>query len=65
MLFTAVVTSCTRTLDIQEDVNDNISRQTTYKIHAKESDSAFSSGDELYPDPDVPIKDTHDWKTKP
>lgn len=67
MLFTLVVTSCTRSLDIQEDFNEdfNISHQVNLKIQSRGSDSTSLSNTELDPDPDVPIKDTHDWKIKP
>lgn len=74
MLFALVATSCTGSLDVQEDVNENfkISQQESFKMQARESDSTKTSSSEndigLYPDPDepdIPIKDTHDWRKKP
>lgn len=67
MLFAVMATSCTRSLDIQEDFQENLNltQQVNLKMQSRESDSTSSSNMELYPDPDVPIKDTHDWKIKP
>ncbi|MCX8530850.1 hypothetical protein [Chryseobacterium luquanense] len=67
MLFALMATSCTRSLDVQEDFQEdiNLTHQVTLKMQSRESDSTSSTNAELYPDPDVPIKDTHDWKIKP
>lgn len=74
MLFALIGTSCTGSLDVQEGVNENfkISKQENFKMQARESDSTKTSSSEnnigLYPDPDepdIPIKDTHDWRKKP
>lgn len=74
MLCALVVISCTRTLDLQEDADENfkISQEGNFKMNARESDSTKTSSSEnnigLYPDPDepdIPIKDTHDWRKKP
>lgn len=74
MLLVLTATSCTRSLDLQENVNENfkISQHENFKMQAKESDSTKTSTMEnnegLYPDPDepdIPIKDTHDWRIKP
>lgn len=62
MLFALVVISCTRNLNFQEDFNEdlNLIKQANLTMQAQESDSTSSNNIEL--DPDVPIKDTHDWK---
>ena len=74
MLLILTATSCTRSLNLQEDINDNVKilQHENFKPHAKESDSTKTSSSEdnvgLYPDPDgpdIPIKDTHDWRQKP
>jgi len=74
ILCTIIATSCTGSLDLQENLNENfkISEQGSFKMQAKESDSTKTSTTEnnvgLYPEPDepdVPIKDTHDWRQKP
>ena len=74
ILFALIATSCTGSLDLQEDLDENfkISEQETFKMQARESDSTENSNSEnnigLYPDPDepdIPIKDTHDWRKKP
>lgn len=73
MLYVLVVTSCSGSLDLKEDINENfkISQQESLNMQARESDSTktFSSENDigLYPDPDepdIPIKDTHDWRKK-
>lgn len=67
MLFAVMATSCTRNLDVQEDFQEdlNLTQEVHLKMQSRESDSTSSTNTELYPDPDVPIKDTHDWKIKP
>lgn len=67
MLFAIMATSCTRSLDVQEDFQEdlNLTQQVNLKMQSRGSDSTSSADTELYPDPDVPIKDTHDWKIKP
>lgn len=65
VLYALVVISCTRSLNNQEDFNEdfNQSQQENLTLQAKGSDSSSSNNIEL--DPDVPIKDTHDWRIKP
>lgn len=62
VLYALVVTSCTRSLNNQEDFNEDLDlfQQENLTVQAKVSDSSSSNNTEL--DPDVPIKDTHDWK---
>jgi len=65
VLYTLVVISCTRSLNNQEDFNEDFNQiqQENLTLQAKGSDSSSSNNIEL--DPDVPIKDTHDWRIKP
>lgn len=67
MLFAVLATSCTRSLEVQEDFQEDLhlTQQVNLTMQSRESDSTSSMNTELYPDPDVPIKDTHDWKIKP
>lgn len=58
VLYALVVISCTRSLNNQEDLD--LIQQENLCIQTKRSDSTSSNNTEL--DPDVPIKDTHDWK---
>lgn len=58
VLYALVVISCTRSLNNQEDFNQI--QQENLTVQTKRSDSTSSNNTE--PDPDVPIKDTHDWK---
>lgn len=62
VLYALVVISCTRSLNNQEDFNEDLDliQQEDLCIKTKRSDSTSSNNTEL--DPDVPIKDTHDWK---
>lgn len=70
LLATIILTSCTGSLSIEEDLNKEIKlaqlQQENIKMQARESDSVSSTNVGLDPnDPDVPIKDTHDWRTRP
>lgn len=70
MLVTIVLSSCTGSLSIEEDLNEdfNLARlnKENIKMQARESDSVSSTNVGLDPnDPDVPIKDTHDWRARP
>lgn len=70
VLVTIILTSCTGSLSIEEDLNEEIKlvqlQQENLKMQARESDSVSSTNVGLDPnDPDVPIKDTHDWRTRP
>lgn len=62
VLYALVVISCTRSLNNQEDFNEDFNQiqQENLTVQTKRSDSTSSNNTE--PDPDVPIKDTHDWK---
>lgn len=62
VLYALVVISCTRSLNDQKDLNEDLDliQQEDLCIKTKRSDSTSSNNTEL--DPDVPIKDTHDWK---
>ncbi len=68
VLVTIILTSCTGSLSIEEDLNEEIKlaqlQQENLKMQSRESDSVSSTNVGLDPnDPDVPIKDTHDWRT--
>lgn len=70
VLVTIILTSCTGSLNIEEDLNEEIKlaqlQEENIKMQARESDSVSSTNVGLDPnDPDVPIKDTHDWRTRP
>lgn len=62
VLYALVVISCTRSLNDQEDLNEDLDQiqQENLTVQTERSDSTSSNNTEL--DPDVPIKDTHDWK---